>query len=470
MRIPLLVLFLAATLFHSPRLSGQNTESSVVVSGDLDAESQKLFERARIEYGRRNYLDAYTDFRKVADLAPQTKGIWTAVALVEQHLGRMDQSVRDFYRAIQADPSDAQAHAELGATLLSLGKPDPAAAEFRQAEELDPQNHRAHYLLGWYLAQVKKDYVQAVPEFEKALATEDDSFNDAAQLHHFLSEAYFHAKQADKGAEMLKLSVKDNPDAFTLNNAAYSLADNNVELDLAREYADSALKDTYERLNKLQPDSIRREHLAAVHLLSLTWDTLGWIYYRNGDLHMAEKYLHAAWNLGQSRETSLHLAEVYEKQGRMPEAKKFYAITARPMIMQTSGPVDPGRARLTKLLGPQRAEQLIHQESSTATLERTVHLGKIAPPGSKGELFFIFVPGPKLIAINPVGTDGYLASPLMKLQAKIAASILFPEAAPEKLVRQGLIYCSKYGEGCDLLFYTSDVPANVGSLGAGAFR
>lgn len=470
MRSPLLAILLIATLSHYPQLSGQTTESSIVISGDLDSESKKLFERARLEYGQRNYMDAYADLRKVADQAPQARGLWTLIALVEQHLGRLDQSVRDYYKAIQVDPNDAQAHAELGATLLSMRKPDAAVAEFRQAAEIDPGNHRAHYLLGWYLVQVKNDYVQAVPEFEKALATEDDSFSDAAQIHHFLSEGYFRTQQPEKGVEMLKLAVKDTPDAFTRNNAAYTLAVNNVELDLARQYANSALKETYERVSQLQPDSIRREHLAAVHLIGLTWDTMGWIYYRNDDLPMAEKYLHAAWNLGQSRETSLHLAEVYEKMGRTREAQKFYAISAPPLFMQSAGSVDPARTRLTKLLGRQRAEQLIQQESSTATLERTLHLGAIAPPGSKGELFFVFAPGPKLVAINPVGTDEYLIEPLMKVQAKIAAPILFPDAAPEKLVRQGLVFCSKYGKGCDLVFYTSDIPANVGSLGQTGFR
>jgi tetratricopeptide (TPR) repeat protein len=469
MRILLFAFLIIATLFQSSRLSGQATESSIVVSGDLDPESLKIFERARMEYGQRNYMDAYADLRKVADRAPQAKGLWTLIAVVEQHLGRVDQSMRDFQKALRVDPNDAQAHAEFGATLLSMGKPDLAAAEFHQAEQIDPGNHRAHYLMGWYLFQVKKDYVQAVPEFEKALAIKDGSFNDGPQIQHFLSEAYFHAKQQDKGVEMLKLSVKDSPDAFTLNNAAYSLADNDVELDLAHEYVDSALKDTYERLSKLQPDSIRREDLAAVHLTGLTWDTLGWIYYRKGDLPMAEKYLQAAWNLGQSRETSLHLAEVYEKHGRMLEAKKYYAISARPMFMQTTGPVDPGRARLTKLLGRQAAEQLIQKESSTAIFERTLHLGKIAPPGSKGEFFFIFAPGPKLVAINPIGADGYMLDSLLKQQAKIAAPVLFPEAAPEKLIRQGLIFCATSG-ACDLVFYTSDVPAEVGRLGAGAFR
>jgi tetratricopeptide (TPR) repeat protein len=262
----------------------------------------------------------------------------------------------------------------------------------------------------------------------------------------------------------LKKVVDASPIPTTWNNAAYTLAENSYDLDLARQYADSALKGIYDRLNQIQPDAIRSADLGAVQLLTMTWDTKGWIEFKAGNYTRAEKYIRAAWNLAQGREEAEHLGEVYEKLGQTKDAVHFFALGSRPafaMLRQTAP--DPAREHLVKLVGRTRAEQLIREKAGEPSQMRTIHLGRIAPSGSKGEFYFIFSPGPKLANVELSAGDHDLIAPLRKQADKIATSVLFPENAPEKLVRQGFVMCSAYEKSCDLVFYTSDTPARAGA-------
>jgi hypothetical protein len=170
--------------------------------------------------------------------------------------------------------------------------------------------------------------------------------------------------------------------------------------------------------------------------------------------------LHAAWILAQNRESAEHLGEIYEKLKNSPEAARFYAMSVNWGFMgRTPGP-DKGRDRLVKMVGSQRGEQMIQARVNEPSHSRTIHLGNIAPAGAKGEFYFIFAPDAKTVAIQIVSGDARLADQMHKQEGKIAASVLFPEGAPQKLIREGFVMCSAYSKACDLVFNTSDMPTN----------
>ena len=76
------------------------------------------------------------------------------------------------------------------------------------------------------------------------------------------------------------------------------------------------------------------------------WDTLGWVYFARGDLAKAEKYVSAAWLLGEHGEVGDHLAQIYEKRGRKDRAIDTYA-----MAMSGIRPTLETRGRLAALVG-----------------------------------------------------------------------------------------------------------------------
>ena len=424
-------------------------------SPDVD----ELMRQAEIEYRERDYNAAKADFRKVAERDPKRKGIWTQIGLVEGRLGQYQEAIASYTKAIAADPFDAEAHVEL-AGMYSLTKSADAIQELNKALEIDPLNHRAHYLLGWQYSTVLHDPANAVPELEKALSTEKDYFDDEIQIRQMLTDGYFKLKQFDKGVESLKQAVASSPNPSTWNNAAYILAENDQALDLARQYADSALKGIYERLDQLQAGSIRLTDFIFMAQLAMTWDTMGWIHFKAGRLDLAEKYVRAAWIISQNRESAEHLGEIYEKLHNVPEATRFYAMSVNPAYIGRSPAPDKGRDRLQTMVGRQRAEQIIDAKRNEPSQLRTIHLGNVAPAGAKGAFYFIIEPGPKAVAIQLNRGDERLTEQLHKLEARIAASVLVPENAPQKLIREGFVMCSAYSKACDLVFVNSEMPAN----------
>jgi tetratricopeptide (TPR) repeat protein/transglutaminase-like putative cysteine protease len=436
-------------------------------SGNTSVNVDELMRQAEIEYRERDYRSARADFRTVAEREPTRKGVWTQIGLVSEKLGDFQDAIDSYQKAITADPFDAQAHTEIAGVYFSVKKSTDGMKELKKALEIDPLNHRAHYLLGWQYSTQMHDPASAVPELEKALSTEDEHFHDEVQVRGMLTDGYFKLKQFDKAVQSLKLAVESAPNPSGWNNAAYMLAENDQDLDLAQQYADSALKGIYERLNQLDSGSIRLPDFIFMAQLAMTWDTMGWIRYKAGHLDLAEKYVRASWILAQNRESAEHLGEIYEKMLNLPEAIRFYAMSVKPGFMGEPSGTDKGRDHLIKLVGRSRSEKVIQARVNEPSLSRTIHLGNIAPAGTKGEFYFIFAPGPKIVAIQLNSGDPRLTETLRKQEGKIAASVTFPEDAPQKLVREGFVMCSGYSKSCDLVFVNSDMPSNRMGLPTG---
>ncbi|MDC0422897.1 tetratricopeptide repeat protein [Methylophilaceae bacterium] len=104
--------------------------------------------------------------------------------------------------------------------------------------------------------------------------------------------------------QLLKEAIKLKPDyALAYNALGYSYADRAVKLDEAKKYIEIALS--------IQP----RNH----YIL----DSMGWVYYRLGDLNLAHQFIMKAYNIQQDPEIAAHLGEVLWKQGKLEEAKKI---------------------------------------------------------------------------------------------------------------------------------------------------
>ena len=83
--------------------------------------------------------------------------------------------------------------------------------------------------------------------------------------------------------------------ASTWNSAAYYLADHNVELDRAQVWAETAIT-----IQSAQLRNISLEHLTPIQLglvsgIANAWDTMGWIYFKKGNIDQARAYIEAAW-------------------------------------------------------------------------------------------------------------------------------------------------------------------------------
>jgi tetratricopeptide (TPR) repeat protein len=120
-------------------------------------------------------------------------------------------------------------------------------------------------------------------------------------------------KKLDLMESELRKVIAAKPDfAAAYNALGYSYADRNIKLDEAQKLIEKALS--------LSPND---------HYML---DSLGWVYYRKGDLDKAITYLQKAYNMNPDPEIAAHLGEVLWQKGQHEEAKKIWreALIANP--------------------------------------------------------------------------------------------------------------------------------------------
>lgn len=106
----------------------------------------------RIDYDARQYPAAIAHFERAITLDPQMMRAYDNLGLCFDYLGRYDDAVAQYRRAIelnrkQATPSPWP-HLNLGITLLAQNKLADAEAALREALQYDARLPQAHYQLG----------------------------------------------------------------------------------------------------------------------------------------------------------------------------------------------------------------------------------------------------------------------------------------------------------------------------------
>ena len=133
-------------------------------------------------------------------------------ALPEAHsaLGiiKMDQewdwsgAEREYKRAMELNPNDAEAHRRYGVALRKMGRMDEAVAENKRAVDLDPVSAFMHWSLAGTLNEARK-YDQAIEEARKVLEL-DPSF---LPVHGTLAASYFQKSMFKEGIAEIEKAV-----------------------------------------------------------------------------------------------------------------------------------------------------------------------------------------------------------------------------------------------------------------------
>jgi len=158
------------------------------------------------------------------------------------------------------------------------------------------------------LSQAKRGD-EAYALLEKAAKT----FPDSPELQYDYALSAERKGKFDIMEETLYRVIKMKPDfAAAYNALGYSYADRNIKLIEAKSLIETA--------TKLSPED---------HYIM---DSLGWVYFRLGDLSRANEELRRAYTIQQDPEIAAHLAEVLWKQGQREEAQRILdqALSANP--------------------------------------------------------------------------------------------------------------------------------------------
>jgi tetratricopeptide (TPR) repeat protein len=196
------------------------------------------------------------------------------------------------YRAAVA----AERYLERGAEALQAGDQASAGRYFEKARELDSSPQ--------LLARVGLAYagVERCPDAIPLLVESLEKLpGQPSEVRLALFECYERGGDSEKAGQVLEDSLKVyRDDAGALNNLGYSAADEGVHLDLALRMV--------ARAAKLRP---RNGYIV---------DSLGWTYYRLGELARAREILRRAIKLQPDAEILYHLGVVSGAMGDTEEA------------------------------------------------------------------------------------------------------------------------------------------------------
>src|SRR5438874_3533805 len=291
---------------------------SPTLSSDLKGDD--LYDAAKASFDRGNYKAAIELFKRVVDADPKHKTAWMDLGRAYMLMRQTDDAIAAFKKQAELNPYDEYAYAALGWAYTTARKYDDAATAFNKAIEIDPLSQYAHAALGSMYAEAHQ-YDKAAPELEKAVSLKSDD----AGLQISLGDAYLNLGQDEKALAAFDRATEISATPEVWNNIAYQLSLKKAHLDRAQQYAESAVTAISNSLRNLSLDQLSDRDLGMVSALDADWDTLGWVYFARGDLAKAQKYVDAAWTLGEHGEVGDHLAEIYEKRGQKDDAIRTYA-------------------------------------------------------------------------------------------------------------------------------------------------
>lgn len=156
------------------------------------------------------------------------------------------------------------------------------------------------YLSAFY--QEQEHYRQAESLLQQGLSINPGS----TELLYELGVLYEKMGDVDAAIEKMKQVIEKDPEnADALNYLGYTYADQNIHLEKAESLIRRALA--------LEPES--------GHIL----DSMGWVYYRQGDYQKARKYLEeAVEKIGDDPIIFEHLGDVYRKTDQPGQALEYY--------------------------------------------------------------------------------------------------------------------------------------------------
>jgi hypothetical protein len=233
----------------------------------------------------------------------------------------------------------------------------------------------------------------------------------------------------------------------------------NAHLDIAQQYAESAVTAISTSSRNLSLDQLSDRDLLIPSALDANWDTLGWVYFARGNMDKAQKYIRSAWVLGQHGEVGDHLAQIYQKQGRKEEAVRVYAES-----MSGLRPTNETRTRLAALVGGDAKVQPVIDEHRVELQQlRTLKLGKIATASGTADFFVLISSAPggaRIDAAKFVSGEEKL-KPVSDSLRGAKVDFAFPDDVPAKILRRGTLSCAQETGQCDFVMI---LPEDVHSV------
>lgn len=408
------------------------------VSASTPPGAREIYEAGLKAYNQQDYKTAQDRFQSAVQRDPNFADAWNDLGRTYLTLGPLDKAAEAFHKAIALAPQEKFAYNNLGLVLWRQQKYEEAIQSFQKQIEIVPKDQYAHKNLGRLYLQLEK-YELA----EKELDTAASILGNDAGIQVSLGQAYLELNDPDNARQAFDRALEISPTALIWNDVAYYMSEKQLDLDRARNYAESAVSATSSLLRNLSLEHLSMRDLGQNVAIASYWDTLGWVYFQQGDLPQAEKYVAAAWAMHENSIVGDHLAQIYEKEGKRAEAISQYELA-----IAASHPLPEVRKRLAALLGTdQNIDSLVAAAGPQLSALRTVKFPNSSGLKGAAEFWLLFSSVKKTPDVRFISGDENMKSFGDKIQtAKLPQ--MFPDATDTKLLRRGILSCSQLTTEC----------------------
>ena len=235
--------------------------------------------------------------RTLEEVVEYVPRVAVALATYQVRAGLLKEAAESYTIALSAQPNSRELKVQRIAALYNAKEFTQAAAFAGEARKQHPEDQN--------FARLQARALFDAGDRSGAIAVAEASakaFPRDIQTRWVLADLYAEAGRSGDRERLLRQILADAPsDARALNELGYLLATRGEQLDEAITLVRRALDS--------EPNN-------GAYL-----DSLGWAYFRRGDLAEAQKYLAAAAErMPASSEVLDHLGDVHERRGELPQA------------------------------------------------------------------------------------------------------------------------------------------------------
>jgi tetratricopeptide (TPR) repeat protein len=241
-------------------------------------------------------------------------------ATLEQ--GRQGEAL-DWYLKVESGDYWSQAQLQAAAIMVEQGDIDSMQEHMRSLRQKNTQMMVQLYLIEGQVLTDAGLNQQAFEMYERALK---QSPQDVDLLYSYSLIAEKLDRLDITETNMRRILAKEPDNVRALNALGYTLADRTDRYQEALEYISKAYA--------LEPDD------------PAIIDSMGWIYYRLGNLDKAHEYLQQAWDKSNDSEIGAHFGEVLWMRGEREAARKVWeasrkAMPDNPVLLEVINRLDP---------------------------------------------------------------------------------------------------------------------------------
>jgi tetratricopeptide (TPR) repeat protein len=397
---------------------------------DVKASPEALLRQAATALQRMDLATTQSLLDQAKSINPKERHLWSAYCGLSMYYGKANEAIEDCKKELALYPESYEAYAML-AGVQGMQHDDEAAKQTLRAwAKADPADAKPVALLAAEEFTEHK-YGEAEPDLQTALKL--DPADERTQL--LLGQSEMRLHEIDKGTATLKTLLEKTSDPLMINDAVYELADAGKELALDESKEQVALDKLTKETESWTLDESPALLKQQTSLLEASWDTMGWILYKEGKLSEARSFIDAAWTNRQDPDVVKHHDALYPPATQSPEPKQ-------------AGSEKPQQVQIVK-----SSSRGLPVSTATVTVTasapqglRSYPLGPAKGRHGVAEYRLLLAHG-RVERIEPMGEKSVEGAEAMVKQVDFAK--LFPEGSDAKLVRAGMVNC--FAEKCMLV-------------------